>query len=209
MAQPVLWSSAGTTGTITRLVLAEAGIAHAVRLLSLREGEHRRAEFLALNPKGQVPALVLEDGAVLTENLAIALWAGRVAPGSGVVPADALGAARTMEWLSWGICTIVSAWQPAFLPGRFTDGGEAAEAAVAAKARTRAAESLALPEQALAGRETLLGGAPTAADLMLLFMTIMAGRFGLLGERPNLGAHRARLAARPAVAAILAEEGLA
>ncbi|MCU0985821.1 MAG: glutathione S-transferase family protein [Acetobacteraceae bacterium] len=209
MGEHLLWTSRATTGTFARLVLAEAGIAHATRFVSLREGEHRQSEFLAINPKGQVPTLVLADGTVLTENIAIALWAGQAAPRSGLIPPDPLGAARTVEWLSWAVCTIVSAWQPAFLPARFTDGGEAAEAAVASRSRARAAEALAIPEQALAGRDTLQGGAPTAADLMLMFMTTVADRVGLLGQRPNLSAHRARLAARPAVAAVLADEGLA
>jgi glutathione S-transferase len=65
-------------------------------------------------------------------------------------------------------------------------------------------------EAALAGRETLLGGPPTAADLMLAFLTTMAGLMGVGdGRWPNLAAHRARIAARPRVAPILAEEGLA
>jgi glutathione S-transferase len=208
MTRPVLWTSTRTTGTIARLVLAEAGIDHDVRFLALREGEHRQPAFLAINPKGQVPALVLADGTVITENIAIALYAALAAPGT-VMPADAIGQAKTVEWLSWGVCSIVSAWQPRFMPGRFTAGGEAAEADVATAAEERAAAALDIAEAALEGRETLLGGPPTAADMMLLFITTMGSLLGIGGDTPNLAAHRARLAARPKVAAILAEEGLA
>lgn len=210
MASPVLWTSTRTTGTIARLVLAEAGLAHETRVLSLRDGEHREPAFLAINPKGQVPVLVLEDGTAITENIAIAAYAGAMAPGSGVMPADPLGLALALSWLSWGVCSIVSMWQPAFMPGRFTGGGEAAEQAVAAAARARAVAAMDHAEAALAGRDTLLGGPPAAPDLMLAFMTGMARAISLAeGRWPNLEAHRARIAARPRVAPILAEEGLA
>ncbi|WP_291296641.1 glutathione S-transferase family protein [Elioraea sp.] len=209
MSRLVLWTSTRTTGTIARLVLAEAGLDHETRFLALREGEHKQPDFLAINPKGQVPALVLPDGTVITENIAIALYAGLAAPGSGVMPADPVGMARTVEWLSWGVCSIVSAWQPRFMPGRFTAGGEGAEADVATAAEERAAAALDIAEAALEGRETLLGGPPTAADLMLLFITTMGSLLGIGGDTPNLAAHRERMAARPKVAAILAEEGLA
>jgi glutathione S-transferase len=209
MGAPVLWTSTRTTGTIARLLLAEAGLAHETRFLSLKDGEHRRPEYLAVNPKAQVPALVLEDGTVITENIAIAAYAGAMAPGSGVMPADPVGMAQALGWLSWGVCSIVSMWQPAFLPGRFTGGGEAAEAAVAAAAQARAVAAMDHAEAALADRESLLGGPPTAPDLMLAFMTTMAGAIGLgEGRWPNLEAHRGRVAARPKVAAVLAEEGL-
>ncbi|WP_144184333.1 glutathione S-transferase family protein [Elioraea rosea] len=210
MPRPVLWTSMRTTGTVARLMLAEARIDHETRFLSLGAGEHRKPAYLAVNPKGQVPALALEDGSVLTENIAIALHVGLSAPDSGLVPADPLAMARTVEWLSWGVCTIVTAWQPRFMPGRFTDGGESAEAALAEAATARAMSALDIAEAALEGRETLLGDRPTAADLMLFFNTTIAARLGLAdGRWPNLAAHRARIAARPAVAPILAEEGLA
>jgi glutathione S-transferase len=208
MARHVLWTSTRTTGTVARLVLAEAGLDHETRFLALREGEHRQPAFLAINPKGQVPALVLPDGTAITENIAIALYAGLAVPGT-VMPADPIGMARTVEWLSWGVCSVVSTWQPRFMPGRFTAGGEAAEADIATAAEERATAALDLAEAALEGRETLLGGEPTAADLMLLFITTMGSLLGIGGDTPNLAAHRARIAARPKVAAILAEEGLA
>ncbi len=199
-----------TTGTVARLMLAEAGIDHETRFLSLDQGEHKAPGYLAVNPKGQVPTLVLEDGTVITENVAIALHVGLAAPASGLVPPDPRGMARTIEWFSWGVCTIVTAWQPRFLPGRFTDGGEGAEAAVVASATARAKRALDVAEAALDGRDTLLGGPPTAADFMLYFNTTIAARLGLAeGRWPGLAGHRARIAARPAVAPILAEEGLA
>jgi len=203
----VLWTAARTTGTVARLILAESGLPHGTRFLNLREGEHRRPEFLAINPKGQVPALVLGDGSALTENVAIALHVGLAAPASGLIPADPPGMARTVEWLSWGVCQVVSAWQPRFMPERFTGGGAAAEAALAAASEARAVAALMLAEATLADRDTLLGGPPTAADLMLFFLPSMAARLGVLGEAPNLAAHRARIASQPAVARIIAEQG--
>ena len=57
--QMVLWGARWTTSSIPHLLLAEAGAAFEVRFLSLKDGEHRRPEYLAVNPKGEVPALVV------------------------------------------------------------------------------------------------------------------------------------------------------
>ena len=85
-----------------RIALNLKGLAAEHRFRHLRRGEQRAAEFLALNPQGLVPALVLEDGTVLTQSLAIceyldethpdaaaaAARAGRPRPGPRLRPGD-------------------------------------------------------------------------------------------------------------------------
>lgn len=205
----VLWTCARTSGTVARIVLAESGLPHETRFVDLRAGEHRTEAFLAVNPKGQVPALSLPDGAALTEGPAIHVYVGRMVPGSRLVPEDAAGMAHALEWLSWCAWTLGSAVQPAFLPGRFAGVAEA-EAAVRDAARVRMAEAMAFADRSLAGRVTLLGTeAPTAPDYYLTILTIFAARSGVeVAGLADLQRHRALMAARPKVAAIIAEEGL-
>jgi glutathione S-transferase len=62
------------------------------------KAETRTPEFLALNPAGQVPAVVLDDGRPLAQSNAILL---HLAEGSDLIPADAYDRARMLEWLFW------------------------------------------------------------------------------------------------------------
>jgi glutathione S-transferase len=61
-------------------------------------GQSRTAEFLALNPAGQVPMVVLDDGRPLAQSNAIIL---HLAEGSRLIPADAYDRARMLEWMFW------------------------------------------------------------------------------------------------------------
>ena len=61
-------------------------------------GQSRTAEFLAMNPAGQVPAVILPDGRPLAQSNAIIL---HLAEGSDLVPADAYDRARMYEWMYW------------------------------------------------------------------------------------------------------------
>ena len=61
-------------------------------------GVTRTPDFLAKNPAGQVPAVILEDGRVLAQSNAILFWLGE---GTDWVPADAFDRARMFEWLFW------------------------------------------------------------------------------------------------------------
>src|SRR4051794_25211757 len=65
---------------------------------SVLEQKSRTAEFLAMNPAGQVPAVVLDDGRPLAQSNAIIL---HLAEGSALVPADAYRRARMFEWMFW------------------------------------------------------------------------------------------------------------
>ena len=82
----VLWTCRRTSGVVARIVLAESGLPHETRFVDLRAGEHRAEPYLAVNAKGEVPALALPDGSVLTEGPAIHLYAARAMPGARLMP---------------------------------------------------------------------------------------------------------------------------
>ena len=63
MTKPILWTSTKTSGTIVHAMVAVSGLDIDVRFISLRQGEHKTPDFLAINPKGEVAALQMRDAA--------------------------------------------------------------------------------------------------------------------------------------------------
>ncbi|MBS7791392.1 glutathione S-transferase family protein [Roseococcus sp. SDR] len=202
----ILLVSARTSSLACRLAFALAGLPGEVRDLSLRQGEHRTPEMLALNPKGQVPALILDSGETITETPAILLAIGEMAPASGLIPAEGVARWRVMEWLSWYAYQFPRAFQPAFRPAIF--GPPPAENQIREGGLTRVGEALALIETRLGNRDWLVGNAVTAADLVVAMMTTFAGFVGVVPP-DALMAHRRRVFALPALAETLQAEGFA
>lgn len=202
----ILWVSTRTSSLAARLAFALAGNPGEVREISLRAGEGRTPEFLAINPKGQVPVLQLEDGTALTETPAIMLALGESFADSGLLGTSQRERWRVMEWLSWYAWTVPGAFIPGFAPSRF--GPPAAEAAIRESALARAGASLDFAAAQFGERDWAAGGAVTAADLVLAQMTVFAG-FLNLAPPDALLAHRARVFAIPALKPVLVAEGMA
>ena len=76
-----------TCSVVTHMALTESGANFDVRLVNLRRGAHRSPEYLRMNPKHQVPVLVI-DSEPLTENVAILLWIARHFPRAQLMPSD-------------------------------------------------------------------------------------------------------------------------
>lgn len=83
-----------------RIVLAEKGIAHEVRQIDLATGEQLSEEYRKINPACTVPALVLDDGTVLTDNAGIAAWAEAVQPDPPLLGTTAVEKAQVASWNS-------------------------------------------------------------------------------------------------------------
>lgn len=204
---PVLWTSTFTSGSIAHQVACVSGIAFEPRFISLRKGEHKTPEFLQLNPKGQVPALQLPDGTVITELPAILVWLAEAAPRAGLLPRDPIGRAKAVEWLAWCHWSMGRDFAAAFNPRFF--GGEGAADSIRAAAMKRAADDLDLAEGVLARNGgTLLGAAePSAADIYLVALGGFAAMLKMEpAARPALAALTARVRAMPGVAAAIARE---
>ncbi len=77
------------------LLLSQLGIAHEWKEVLVTRGDTRTTEFLAMNPAGQIPVVVLDDGTVLTQSNAILHYFAR---GSDLLPADPLLHTRVLEW---------------------------------------------------------------------------------------------------------------
>lgn len=136
--------------------------------IDVMSGATRTAEFLARNPAGQVPAVVLEDGRVLAQSNAIIGYFGE---GTAFMPANLHDRARMYEWLFWEQyshepCIAVVRFQ------RLLAGRRADEIEPGLIARGHAA--LARMEAALTEADWLVGAGPTLADLALVAYTRVA-----------------------------------
>jgi glutathione S-transferase len=199
-----LFYSAGACSLSPHIVAREAGIDVQLEKVDLKAKKTASGEdFLALNPKGYVPALQLDDGAVLTEGPAIVQYLGDKAPASGLVPANGtMDRYRLQETLGFINSEIHKNYSPLF------------DAATPEGTRSAALDKLkkryALFEKRLEGKPFLFGDKFTAADAYLFTVTNWAGHVKLdLSGFPNLQAFQGRVAARPAVQAALRAEGLA
>ncbi len=144
-------------------------------------GATRSTEFLAINPAGQIPVAMLEDGRVLAQSNAILGWFGK---GTAFVPADPWERAKMYEWLFWEQYShepyiAVARFQRAFL-------GKAADE-IEPRLMERGRAALARMEAALADADWLVGEGPTLADLTLVAYTRVADEGGFeLGPYPAI-----------------------
>ena len=135
-------------------------------------GEARAPALLALNPAGQVPFVVDDDGWVLAQSNAILV---HFAEGSALIPANARERARMLEWLFWEQYSH----EPYIAVARFQRKylGKAAEE-IEPGLLERGHAALARMEAALAQDDWLAGPSPSLADLSLVAYTRMAGDGG-------------------------------
>jgi glutathione S-transferase len=160
------------------------------------------ADYLAINPKGYVPALELDDGQVLTEGPVIAQYLADKKPEAGLVPAaGTLERYRLLEVLGYLNSEIHKTFTPLFDP--------ASSPALRSEKTAVIKRRYALLEAQLAGRDYLFGSQFTIADAYLFTITNWAKVVKVdLAEYTNLAAFQQRVAARPAVQAALRAEQL-
>jgi maleylpyruvate isomerase len=182
-----------------RIALALKGITVNHLYHHLRRGEQRAPDYLALNPQGLVPSLVLDDGRVLTQSLAIIEWLDETHPAPPLLPADPFGRARVRAFalaLAADTHPVQNLRVLAALREVTADEGAGSVwAAEVNRAGLAACEAL-LP----AGPGPFcFGSAPTLADLCLVPQIASARRFGVdLSAFPGLVARDAACAALPA-----------
>jgi glutathione S-transferase len=168
-----------------RLVLKALGMPYELRTVDIVAGATRTPEFLAINPNGKIPVLIVPGRGPLAESHAII---GYLAEGSSLVPSDAFERALMWQWMSFeqyqlepGVGTV-RFWlkslrkKPEDFGERFQDRFQ------------RGADALAVLERGLAGRRWLVGEAVSLADIALFAYTHVAEEAGhRLAEFPAIG----------------------
>lgn len=123
MADYTLYFSPGACSLAPHIVLEELGLPHEARRTVVAEGAQLKPEYLAVNPRARVPALVIRDAQgtrTLTEVSAILFYLAGLKPEAKLLPAGGEPLARAVEWLSWlGSSVHAHAFAQVFKPARF------------------------------------------------------------------------------------------
>jgi glutathione S-transferase len=198
-----LYYSPGACSLSPHIVLHEAGLPFQPMLANLKT--HQLADgsdYYAVNPKGYVPLLELDDGQRLSEGPAIVQYIADRVPEKKLAPAaGTMERYRLMEWLNYISTELHKGFSPLFNPAMPEEAK--------ALARTRLAERFKWVDSQLAGKQYLMGDGFTVPDAYLFTVSSWAKHVGVdLSAFGNLGAYLGRVGARPAVQAALKAEGL-
>ncbi len=183
----------------SHITLREAGLPFELVKVDLRKKLTASGEdYRAINPKGYVPALQLDDGDVLSEGVAIMQFIAEEAPQAGLAPTERRARAHLQGWLNY----IATEVHKAFSPLWANPSDEVRAATV-----DRLGNRVGFVSAQLGDKPFLMGDQFTVADAYLFTVLSWSPMVGFdLSAWPNIGAYLARVGARPAVQAALAAE---
>src|SRR5712672_3563866 len=195
-----LYITPGTCSLASNIALHEAGIPFELSKVDKRTKRVDGVDFATINPKGYVPALRLDDGQVLTENVAVLQYIADLNPAAKLAPpAGTMARYRLEEWLSFINSELHKAFSPLF-------SSEATED-TKTYARNYLAKRLSYLESALGDNTYLLGDQFTVADAYL-FTVLGWGSHAGVDIGPKLKSYVDRVRARPHVIEAMTAEGL-
>jgi glutathione S-transferase len=198
-----LYFAPGACSLSPHIVLREAGLHFELEQVDNKTKKTKAgADFWAVNPKGYVPALALDNGETLTEGPAIVQYLADQKPESGLAPKPgSLERYRLAEWLNFITSELHKGFTPLFKPNTPDD--------YKLIARENLANRLGYLDKQLAGKQYLMGDKFTVADAYA-FTVVNWTNFQKidLAPWPNLKAYMDRVRARPKVQEALKAEGL-
>jgi glutathione S-transferase len=197
-----LYYTPGACSLSPHIVALEAGVPVTLEKVDLKTHKTAKGEdYYAVNPKGYVPALKLDDGNTLTEGPAIVQYLADLKPESGLAPKNGTFARyKLQEWLTFINGEIHKAFGTLFGNPSETEKKQAIE---------KIAKRFAYVEKELGGKQYLTGDIFTVADAYLFVMLTWAHSFKIdLTPYPKLEAWFTRVKSRPRVHEALKQEGL-
>ncbi|MCJ2009061.1 glutathione S-transferase family protein [Methylobacterium sp. J-092] len=205
-----LYYAPGACSLAAHIALEEAGAPYDTVRLDLAAGDQRAPEYLAINERGRVPALVAGDW-VLTENSAILRHVARAHPEAKLWPEDPRAQAVADEWLCWLSINHHPAYAHIRRPERYSDD-EAALPGIRAKAADTFGDLCTMTEVRLSNGGWAVQDRYSVVDAYLMVFWVWARgptlRFDMPARFPSWTAHARAMAERPAVQAVFAREGL-
>jgi len=211
MPRITLFGTRGSGSAAVEMGLQAAGVDYRLLRASSWEPDSARAELLRLNPLGQIPTLVLEDGTVLTESAAILIHLALVHPQAGLLPSDASARALAIRGLVFIAANCYSAVSISDYPERWTTATtKPSRAKVGEAARLQLHRSWEVFADTF-GHDALLTDPHPGA---LAFLAVVVSRWSgtrqhLRGARPAFHEALMALEAHPALAPLLREHGQA
>ena len=203
----------GSCSTGIHILLEELELPFEVTIVNLPAGDSRRPEYLALNPKGTIPTLLLDDGQALTEFQSIAYWLARRHPRKRLLPDDPLQAALALELMDYVVGTVHGqGYTRIFTTERYLPAGlnpsllAPWQQGIQARGREIVAEAFAVIDARLPEAGYACGADFSIADAALFYVEFWADKTGL-PLPPRCAAHYRLVCARPVVQRVLREEG--
>ena len=198
-----LFAAKGTVAVAPQIALEETGLPYGLKWISFADNGQRTADYLSVNPKGRVPALVTDDG-VLTEAPAILEFIAELT--GQLMPEDTFKRARVREMMSYLSSTMHINHAHSVRGARWSDD-PAAHASMAVKVPETMAASSAYVETCLPESGWVVGEY-SIADLHLYNVCRWLAGDGVdIANYPKLAAHFAAMQARPAVAKVADAHG--
>lgn len=208
-----LYYSPGACSLAPHIALEELGIAYDATRVTIAEGLNTRPEYLAVNPRGRVPALAFSDGdgeKILTEASAIMILLARRFPQAQLLPEDTDQFVRAVEWMSWlGSTLHQTGVRMVLRPDRFVSDPSVADK-VAEKGREMVRSGMADIESRLTDKAWALGDRYSLVDAYLLVFFRWGNRVGLpmRADFPHFTRVMDVVRARPAVQRAVEQEGI-
>ncbi len=193
-----LYHSPGACSLGIRILLELTGAPYETAIVSLARGEQRKPEYLALNPKGKVPALLRPDGSLLTEYPVISLWIGRNFPAAGLLPAGPDGEYRALELVDYVVSSLhMRGSTLAMRPAKFAPDDPAMQEVLRRHGQEAVRDGFARLAERL-GQADWFFDRPGIADAAVFYLLDWRAQIGV-EPPPALEAFHARMAALPEV----------
>ena len=200
-----LYYATGSCALASHIALEEAGAPYTAERLMLKQNDQRKPEYLKINPKGRVPALVTDHG-ILTETPAILAYIAQSFPAAKLIPADPWSFAQVQSFNSYLCSTVHVAHAHGGRGTRWADDPAALEA-MKKKVTQNMTDCFALIEREMVRGPWVAGDAYTIADPYLYTISGWLKADGVdVAQFPKVAAHRQKMEARPAVQRVLAAE---
>jgi glutathione S-transferase len=200
-----LYYSPGSCSIAPRIVLEDIGKPYELKLISIPKGEQTGPDFLAINPRGRIPVLV-ENGCVLVENLAILMHLAASSPEARLLPDDLETQAQCLAGMAWLSNTVQPGFSRFFRPERIS-ADATAHAGIKALAKDFCWKNLLEMEALLSRRQWFAGERYSISDPCALVYYAWGKRIGLpLRELASYTRFKDEMLDRPNVRAVLEHE---
>jgi glutathione S-transferase len=203
----------GSCSTGIHILLEQLELPFQVTIVNLPSGDHRQPAYLAVNPKGTIPTLVMADGRALTSFQSIAFWLARAHPKARLLPDDPVAAAQCVALMDHVVSSVHGQGYTrifttdAYLPADLAEADKPYwQAAIQARGRELVQQGFGVIEADLPELGWVGGEAFSIADAALFYVSFWADKIGL-PLPPRCAALYQRTRARPVVRQVLAEEG--
>jgi glutathione S-transferase len=201
-----LYYAANTCALASHIALKEAGADYTAVRLDFRANDQRKPEYLAINPKGRVPALVTKQG-ILTETPAILAYVAQSFPGARLAPLDDPFAFAQMQAFNSYLCSTVHVAHAHRVRGYRWADDPAAIAEMQRKVPQTVGECFSLIEREMLAGPWVMGDTYTTCDPYLFTIARWLEGDGVdVAEFPKLQRHMQRMSERPGVKKALEQE---